>query len=152
MSGDEQGQQQLPLRATYVLGRLSRIVRRLLEDTLKPYELTLPEYTILTVLRRRPGLSNAQLARRAYITPQSMQEVLSRLETRGIVVRTQSPDNQRIRTAVLTESGNRLIESVENEAAGVDEMMLSGLTESERKSFVASLQKCVTGLGGGLQL
>lgn len=152
MSCDQQAPQQLPLRATYVLGRLSRIVRRLLEDSLEPYELTLSEYTILTVLRRRPGLSNAQLARRAYITPQSMQEALSRLETRGIVVRTQSPDNQRIRTAVLTDSGNRLIESVESEAAMVDEKMLAGLTESERTTFVTSLQKCVIGLGGGLQL
>lgn len=151
-SSDRQAEPQLPLRTTYVLGRLSRIVQRLLEQTLEPYDLTLPEYTVLAVLRRRAGLSNAQLARRAYIRPQSMHEVLSRLEARGIVRRTESPVNRRIRTAVLTGSGARLIEAAENDAARIDEKLLSGLTEFERTIFVKALRKCIVGLGGGLRL
>ena len=50
----------------------------------KPYGLTTLQYTTLSVLGRqgRP-LSNAQLARRAYMTPQAMSEVIEALESKG---------------------------------------------------------------------
>jgi len=142
----------LPLRTTYVLARLTRIVQRRLEDALQPHELTLPQYTTLTVLLRRPGLSNAQLARRSYITPQSMQEVLRTLEDRKLVMRAPSADNMRILRASLTATGKRLATRAERDAAEVDEALLAGLTPFERKLFVKSIQKCVIGLGGGLQV
>jgi len=142
----------LPLRTTYVLARLTRIVQRRLEDTLQPHKLTLPQYTTLTILLRRPGLSNAQLARRAYITPQSMQEVLRTLEDRRLVARAPSADNMRILKASLTAAGKRLITQAEQDAAEVDEALLSSLTSFERKLFVKSIQKCVIGFGGGLQI
>ena len=41
-------------------------------------DLTLPQYTALSILRRSTGLSNAQLARRTYVTPQAMIEVTTR--------------------------------------------------------------------------
>ena len=41
------------------------------------------EVHALSILRDRPGLSNAQLARRSYVTPQSMNEVLAALEAEG---------------------------------------------------------------------
>lgn len=144
--------QQLPLRTTYVLGRLSKVVQRLLEQALGPHDLTLPEYTVLTVLRRTSGLSNAQLARRAYIRPQSMHEVLSKLEAQGFVTRTDSPTNRRIRTAVLTDAGKRRIESAENDAAAIDEKLLSALSAAERSVFVDGLRKCIVSLGGGLRM
>lgn len=142
----------LPLRTTYVLARLTRIVQRRLEEALQPHQLTLPQYTTLTVLLRRPGLSNAQLARRAYITPQSMQEVLRTLEDRGLVARSPSVDNMRILKVSLTSTGKRLVAQAERDAAEVDEALLATLTPFERKLFVKSIQKCVIGFGGGLQM
>lgn len=139
-----------PLRSTYVLARLARVVQRLLEKALTPHGLTLPQFTTLTVLLRRPGLSNAQLARRAYITPQSMQEVLLVLESRRLVRRTPSPGNQRILQAVLTAGGKRLVERAERDALEVENAMLAGFTPSQRRQFAKSLQRCVTQLGGGL--
>lgn len=141
----------LPLRVTYVLGRLSKVVQRLLEKTLKPYNLTLPEYTVLTVLRRTSGLNNAQLARRAYIRPQSMHEVLSALESRGLISRTESTANRRVRTAILTDLGKSLVESAENDASSIEEDLLSALNEEERTAFMNGLIKCVNNLGAGLQ-
>jgi hypothetical protein len=44
---------------------------------LAPFELSIPQFTTSSVLRRRPGLSNAQLARRALILPQSMIQVIA---------------------------------------------------------------------------
>lgn len=147
---EEVGNPAFPLRSTYVLARLARVVQRMLERSLAPHDLTLPQYTTLTVLMRRPGLSNAQLARRAYITPQSMQEVLRTLEQRGLVQRTPSSGNRRVLEAVLTAAGRKLVARVERDAGAVEDAMLAGLRPAERTRFARSLQQCVARLGGGL--
>ena len=49
--------------------------------------IALTGYTALSVLRAQDGLSNAQLARRSLVTPQSMSEVLALL----VVLETLAP-------------------------------------------------------------
>jgi DNA-binding MarR family transcriptional regulator len=75
---------------SYLIGRLDRAIRNGLNEVLAPYELSIPQFTPLSVLKRRPGLSNAQLARRALILPQSMIQVITGLEARGLVQRAPS--------------------------------------------------------------
>ena len=140
-----------PLRSTYVLSRLARVVQRLLEEMLVQHNLTLPQFTTLAVLLRRPGLSNAQLARRAYITPQSMQEVLLTLEQRKLIRRTPAIENQRILRATLTATGKRVAARAERDAAKIENTMLSDLTPTKRTLFVKSMLQCVARLGGGLR-
>src|SRR3954454_15727461 len=74
-------------RLSYVIGRLDRALRREIGALVAPFGLTVPKYTALSILRDRPGLSNAQMARRSYVTPQSMNEVLASLEADGLIVR-----------------------------------------------------------------
>lgn len=98
---------------SYSIGRLDRAVRHRLRQILLPYELTIPQFTTLSVLKRRPGLSNAQLARRALILPQSMIQVISALEERQLVRRAPDPAHQRVLCAHLTRSGRRVVEDAE---------------------------------------
>ena len=72
-------------RLSYVIGRLDRVLRRRLSAAVEPTGLTLPAYTALSVLRAQDGLSNARLARRSLVTPQSMSEVLALLVAKGYV-------------------------------------------------------------------
>ena len=83
----------------YVIGRVDQGVRRELRVRLAPLALSVPDVTTLSVLRGRSGLSNAQLARRALITPQSMLEVLASLEQRGLLARRPDAANARIMRA-----------------------------------------------------
>jgi hypothetical protein len=46
----------------YVIGRLDRALRREISALVAPHGLSVAKYTALSVLRDRPGLSNAQLA------------------------------------------------------------------------------------------
>ena len=68
---------------SYVIARLERAVRQGINHRVRPYGLTTMQYTTLSVLGRGGELSNAQLARRSYMTPQSMSEVIEALETKG---------------------------------------------------------------------
>ena len=70
-------------RISYVIARLERAIRQLINERVKPYGLTTLQYTTLSVLGQRGELSNAQLARRSYMTPQAMSEVIEALEARG---------------------------------------------------------------------
>ena len=74
-------------RTSYLVARLDRLVRSQLSDVLELFDLSVPQYTLLSVLEHRPGLSNAQLARRSYITAQAMHQVVNGLEERGLITR-----------------------------------------------------------------
>ena len=68
----------------YIVGRVDQGIRQEMRLRLAEWDLSVPEFTALAVLKRRPGLSNAQLARRVrWVRPQSMNEILVKLEDRG---------------------------------------------------------------------
>ena len=108
-----------PARVSYVIARLERAVRGAINERVRPYGLTTLQYTTLSVLGRRGALSNAQLARRSYMTPQSMSEVIEALETKGLIERKQHPNHRRVLPAQLTATGRKVLEAV-SELAGVE--------------------------------
>jgi DNA-binding MarR family transcriptional regulator len=137
-------------RLSYVVGRLDRAVRRELQDRLQPFGLSVPEYTALSVLRTRPGLSNAQLARRALITPQSMSEITVALERKGLVERGPDPAHNRILRTHLTSKGERLLDDCEARVDDMEREMLDGLSATQRRQLLEGMRHCVRHLGAGL--
>ena len=136
-------------RVGYLVGRLDRLLRRRLGSALEPHGLSLAEYTTLSVLQARSGLSNAQLARRSLITPQAMNEVLGRLEARRLVRRGVDPGHGRIRPAELTASGKRLLSRADEAVEAVEEAMLRGVGGGDRARLRGLLAAALDGLGNG---
>lgn len=139
-----------PPRITYVIGRLDRAVRAGIAAALEPVDLSVPEYTALSVLHRRTGLSNAQLARRTYVTPQSMIQVLGGLEARGLVHRSADPGHARIRRAALTPEGQRVVAVADVAVEELERRMLDGLGATREAHLRDDLVRCVRALGAGL--
>lgn len=137
-------------RLAYVVGRLDRLVRRRLGERLQARGLTLTAYTTLSVLRRRPDLSNAQLAHRSLVTPQAMNEILLALLDRGLVTRSAGAANGRALHARLTAAGRRLVDACERDAAQLEAEMLAGMDAEMRESVLRALYVCVGNLRGGL--
>ena len=140
----------LQLHAGYVIGRLHRVLARELREMLRPYHLSLPAYTALSVLRRRPGLSNAELARRSLITPQAMNELIARLLDCKLVVRRVDSNHNRILQTRLTARGERLMEQCETETRELEQRMLAGIPDSDQLRLLEMLRTCVHNLGAGL--
>jgi len=124
------------------------MLRRRLADALEPHGLTPPEYTALSVLHGRSGLSNAQLARRSLITPQATNEVLSRLEARKLVRRRADPAHGRIRPAELTSAGARLLADADCVVDAIEREMLDDLSAADRRHLSKLLGATVRRLGG----
>ena len=72
---------------------------------LREHGATVTQYAVLTALDEEPGLSNADLARRAFVTPQTMNQVLHELEQRHWVIRHPHPGHGRILQTDLTPAG-----------------------------------------------
>ena len=134
-------------RISYLVGRLDRVLRRALGEALAPHGLTVAEYTTLSVLAARGGLSNAQLARRALITPQAMNEVLARLEERKLVRREADAAHARIRRTELTAAGMRLLESADGRVDVVERDLLRGLPAADRRRLGQLLADCLRDTG-----
>jgi DNA-binding MarR family transcriptional regulator len=114
---------------SYAIGRLDRAIRTRLAEVLAPFDLTVAQLTTLSVLARRPGLSNAQLARRAMILPQSMIQVISALESRGLILRT--PAGGRTLHTRLTASGSTVVSRAERAIRALEAEMLGDDTDPE---------------------
>jgi DNA-binding MarR family transcriptional regulator len=134
----------------YLIGRVDRVVRRSIEEVVAAYGLSVNQYTTLSVLIRRGGLSNAQLARRALVSPQSMNEVLLSLEKAGLVRRRAHPQHARILQSQLTAKGRRVLAACDERVAEVEARMVEDLCPSEQATLYSSLLRCVRSLHGGL--
>jgi DNA-binding MarR family transcriptional regulator len=128
-------------RIAYLVGRLDRLLRHSLGDALTLHGLSLADYTTLSVLRDRGGLSNAQLARRSLITPQAMNEVLARLERRGLVQRSADRVRGRIRPATLTARGEATLRAADADVDVAERALLRGLSASDRKLLRTLLEQ-----------
>jgi DNA-binding MarR family transcriptional regulator len=129
-------------RLSYLIGRLDRIVRRRLSEALEPIGLSLPAYTALSVLRVHDGLSNAELARRSLVTPQSMTEALAGLVETGYVRRRPDPDHGRVLRVELTASGRRALERCDRAVDAVERELFDGLDAGDAAAFRRALLHC----------
>ncbi len=69
----------------YCLIRVADRLRRRFSEALRPYGLTAGQFSVLAVLRARPGVTPAELARAVMMTPQSMGALVDQLESAGLV-------------------------------------------------------------------
>ncbi len=132
-------------RTSYLVARLDRLIRSQLADALKPFDLSVTQYTLLSVLARRPGLSNAQLARRSYITAQAMHQVVNGLEERGLIERETSPDHGRIQMTRLTAQGSDLLAGCESAVEDVERSLFGPLGAEDE----STLRRLLEGTIGG---
>ncbi len=134
----------------YVVGRVNQGILREMRARLTRLKLSVQEYTALSVLQSRPGLSNAQLARRSLVAPQSMIETLAKLEHRGLIERAVDDGHSRILRARLTRDGRRLLAAADPAILAIQEQMLAGVPERQRLIVLEGMLSAMRTLSGGL--
>lgn len=135
-----------PASLIYAIGRVNQGIRRRMRTALRQWGLSVQEFTTLSVLSARPGLSNAQLARRALVTPQAMIEILSKLEARGLVRREVDPAHGRILRAELTPAARALISDAELAIQAIQEDMLASVPDGDRAAAMRAMAAAMANL------
>ncbi|MBO1741317.1 MarR family winged helix-turn-helix transcriptional regulator [Leifsonia sp. TF02-11] len=132
----------------YLLKEASSALRTAMEEVLRPLGMSVTHYSCLELLAQRPGLSNSELARGAFVTRQTMNVLLQALERDGFVTRaTEAPVGKALPTQ-LTPRGRRSLEKATAAVRSVELRMLSGMSEPERADAFRSLQSMVRALRG----
>ncbi|WP_249277431.1 MULTISPECIES: MarR family winged helix-turn-helix transcriptional regulator [unclassified Pandoraea] len=134
------------LRLTYVIASLDRLLRRHMSEALAPLGLTLAQFTALSVLDARGKLSNAQLAQRSFITPQSANEVVGVMASRQWITREPDPNHGRIVLLQLTDEGRRVLAQCEAVAKEIDARMRTDVSREDAAAVQRHLEMFVRNL------
>jgi DNA-binding MarR family transcriptional regulator len=121
--------------------------RARMDEQLRPKGVTMAQLQMLFAIRNQPGSSGAQLARTCFITPQTTQALLKHLEENSLIVRGKDPVNDRIVTASLTATGERLAKEVEKESLPIQKELWQGFTGSQLYQLNDLLTRCLANLG-----
>jgi len=122
-------------RTAYLIKRVQAAVHAELEQRLAHHNLSFTQWGVLAALMEFPGMSNADLARFAFMTPQSMNQAVKQLETAGLVDRQPNSANGRILDARLTKQGQHIVRTMDRDVAHIEEHMLRGLSSTERRAL-----------------
>lgn len=133
-------------RLTYLVKRLEMAERARMEEVLRPLGVTLHQYAVLSILERREGLSSAQLARRHFVTPQAMHQLIGTMERDRLIERRPDEANRRILRAWLTERGAEVLRSCHEVVDDLEGRMLSALSPDEAVMFGRMLERCLAAL------
>lgn len=125
----------------YVIKQLELVLRPRFIKLCADVGMTAPQYTALTVLRRRPGITSSELARRSFVRAQTMAMTLEPLLDAGHVSREPDPTNGRRMRLFLTESGERAIKQLSGPLAELEATLTDGFTSEERDQFAELLRR-----------
>ena len=125
----------------FLLGYLGEKSRRNFVALLEPHGFHPREFGLLTVLSKRPGITQQELASLARVDPSSMVAVLDELERRGVAERRVDPDDRRRRAVHLTKKGEEQMRVLQKEARKAAETFLAPLEDDERAALNALLRK-----------
>jgi DNA-binding MarR family transcriptional regulator len=126
----------------YLIKQVELAVRSRLDDLLRPAGLTALQYTALTVLERHADMSSAQLARNSFVTAQSMADMITALEGRGLIERHRDGADRRRLVVALTAGGRGLLDRYRDQVATLEAEMLAGLSKAEVAGLRRSMHAC----------
>lgn len=133
-------------RSPEALGVLIKETQSLLnqrmDDRLRPLSLSVPQYACLTALQSTPGITGSELARRAFVSRQSMNVLLQGLEKRGLVTRSTHPGPRRERGVVLSAAAEPLLARAHDEVSSVVQAMTAQVEPVQRARLHELLTRC----------
>ena len=111
----------------YLLRQAQAATRLTLERALADLGITPPQFAVLTMLKAYPGLSGADLARVALLTPQTVGVIIRNLERDGAIRKTPHPVHGRVLQWTLTRRGGTLLEKCRRHVTALERRLMAGL-------------------------
>jgi DNA-binding MarR family transcriptional regulator len=130
----------------YVLKVAQQRLRLAMDTAMRDLGVTAPQYEVLRYLGESAGMSGADLARRAFVTPQTMNRIIVNLDKADLIERVPHAKSGRVLDTRLSPAGRRLLENCRERVDAVENTMLSGLTAAEREQLQDLLQRCADSL------
>jgi DNA-binding MarR family transcriptional regulator len=117
----------------YLLRQAQGATRLAMERSLTDLGVTTPQFVVLTMLRAYPGLSGADLARVALLTPQTIGVIIRNLERDGAIQKTPHPVHGRVLQWTLTPRGAALLAKCRRHAQAIERRLAAGLSAGAQR-------------------
>jgi MarR family 2-MHQ and catechol resistance regulon transcriptional repressor len=124
-----------------VLARASSAVGTYIERSFGQRGFCLTDFMVLEALLHKGPLTISAIGEKVLLASASMTSAIDRLEERGLVHRSQSAEDRRVRLVELTGEGRRFIAGLYAQHAEDLESLSQELTEEERKHLYTGLKK-----------
>lgn len=134
-------------QVAFLLKRLMHQFRHQMDQQLRQNaDLSLAHLATLDRLEHEQGVAGAQLARKLFVTAQTMTGLLRYLERSGCVERRSDPGNRRADRWFLLPAGHARLACARKAGIPVMSRMLSRLQPAEVDALLDYLGRCVEGL------
>jgi DNA-binding MarR family transcriptional regulator len=130
----------------YLLRQAHAATRLTMERALADVGVTPPQFVVLTMLRAYPGLSGAELARVAWLTPQTVGVIIRNLERDGAIRKAAHPLHGRVLQWTLTRRGDALLAKCRRHAQALERRLTAGLSAKAQVTVWRWLSKIATDL------
>lgn len=127
----------------YALKRAQHALHGAMDGELRDYGLSVSQYAALQILASRPRISNADLARDAFVSRQAMHQLLTGLQATGLVSAIGQGRSQRY---ALTAEGRTRLRTASSTVAAIEQRMLATLSPADREQLHHQLSTCTTAL------
>ena len=130
----------------YTIKQVQQLIHTQMEDVLRPLDLNISQYNVLKNLEATTFVTGAELARKAFITPQTMHTMLTTMERKGLVARSPIEGNKKVMSVAITSKGVAVLGDAEEALGGVYKKANSALSPGEHAELERLLHKLSAGL------
>lgn len=127
----------LPYRLSVLSNRVSAALARIYQTR---FDLKLPEWRVMAVLGRTPGLSASAIVEVTAMDKVAISRAVARLVALGRVVATPDPDDARRQVLALTAEGQAIYAQIVPLARALESALLDRLSPAQRITLDALLQ------------
>lgn len=132
----------------YLLRQAANLHQNRLGRALVDLSVTPAQFTVLTMIAAYPGASNADIARLAVLTPQTVSLIINNLEKAGSVSRRPHAIHGRIIQLELTKDGRSLLSAARKRVHAVEQELADGLSQRDQRilrRWLANVAKTMAG-------
>jgi DNA-binding MarR family transcriptional regulator len=137
----------MSLRTVYLIKRIETEVTVQMNKVLSGFEITLSQFIVLNFVKdNQSDLSSAQLSRRFKMTPQSMNETITSLQKKELILKNADSENRRILRISLTEKGVNVLNDCNVAIDEVETNLFSVISDSELDTLRKLVGRVINGI------
>lgn len=128
----------------FLFRRMQQVSVSLFLNRLRAHGITPLQYTILRIVEGQPGIDQISVAAQAVLDASTVKDIVARLESKGLVVRSTGARDRRTRSVTLTPIGADILTRCESEVRRARKDLLAPLDPKEREDLLRLLNALLT--------
>lgn len=127
--------------APYLMNRIMHRYNQSLQTVMAEQGLSIPKMRAVAALAANGSLTVNELTVIAVSEQSTMSRTLDQLEYDGLIARTASQKDSRVRVIQLTESGRKIYRRIWPEMHAAEEALFDQIPQKQRKEFINTLSQ-----------